>query len=146
MKAMVLGASALLVAATASAYGPEDLKAIGQGRGLYLRHCAACHGADARGGGAPAATAARPAPDLTALSARDGAFDRLHVSAQVRHGGRGMPQWGLALARVGLGRSEGAAARDIWLLARYLEYAQTPGVTTATRPAAEERPEPPPGR
>jgi len=138
MKAMIFGASALLVAASVQAYGPNDLRAIGQGRGLYLRHCAACHGTEARGAGPRAAECPRAVPDLTAIASRGGGFKRLHVQAQIRHSaGGGMPSWGLALAGSGPRRSEGAAARDIWLLTRYLEYAQTPGVTVAGQPEAD---------
>ena len=130
MKVMILGAAAVLVAASAQAYSPEDLTAIGQGRGLYLRHCAACHGADARGTGA--------VPDLTAIAARDGGFKRLHVQAQIRHSAGGaMPSWDRALASPGFVRGDGAAAKDIWLLTRYLDWAQAPGVTVAAKPEAE---------
>jgi hypothetical protein len=130
MKAMILGAAAVLVAASAQARQPEDLTAIGQGRGLYLRHCAACHGADARGTGA--------VPDLTAIAGRDGGFKRLHVQAQIRHSAGGaMPSWERVLASPGFVRGEAAAAKDIWLLTRYLDYAQTPGVTVAGKPDTE---------
>jgi mono/diheme cytochrome c family protein len=144
MKAMILGASALLVAASAMAYGPEDLKAIGQGRGLYLKNCAACHGADARGAG-PRAAEGRPAvPDLTAMASREGGFKTLHVQAQIRYSaGSGMPSWGRGLASPGYVRGEAAAAKDIWLLSRYLEYAQTSGVTVAGKPEADQ---PAPGK
>jgi hypothetical protein len=64
-------------------------------------------------------------PDLTAITARDGGFKRLHVQAQIRHSaGGGMPSWERVLARPGFVRGEGAAAKDIWLLTRYLEFAQ----------------------
>ena len=138
MKVMILGAAAVLVAASAQAYRPEDLTAIGQGRGLYLRHCAACHGADARGTGARAANRPGAVPDLTAIAARDGGFKRLHVQAQIRHSAGGaMPSWDRALASPGFVRGDGAAAKDIWLLTRYLDCAQTPGVTVAAKPEAE---------
>ena len=137
MKVMILGAAAVLVAASAQAYRPEDLTAIGQGRGLYLRHCAACHGADARGTGARAAMPGA-VPDLTAIAARDGGFKRLHVQAQIRHSAGGaMPSWDRALASPGFVRGDGAAAKDIWLLTRYLDWAQAPGVTVAAKPEAE---------
>ena len=71
------------------------------GAPLYARHCAACHGSDARGHG-PAARALRtPPPDLTAIAARrDGTFPsgiarfidgRFELPA---HGTREMPVWG----------------------------------------------------
>jgi hypothetical protein len=75
---------------------------------------------------------------LTAIAARDGGFKRLHVQAQIRHSAGGaMPSWDRALASPGFVRGEGAAAKDIWLLTRYLDYAQTPGVTVAAKPEAE---------
>jgi mono/diheme cytochrome c family protein len=125
---MILGASALLVAASLSAYDDRDLKAIGQGRGVYLKNCAACHGADVKGGAAT--------PDLTAISVRDGAFEPLHVQARIRHAAGGaMPAWGRVVTSR---RGDLAAVREIHLLTRYLEYAQTPGVTLAVRPSADE--------
>lgn len=138
MKAIILGAAAVLVAASAQAHQPKDLTAIGQGRGLYLRQCAACHGADARGTVARAEHRPGAVPDLTAIAARDGGFKRLHVQAQIRHSAGGaMPSWERALASPGYVRGEGGAARDIWLLTRYLEFAQTPGATVAGQPDAE---------
>jgi len=138
MKVMILGAAAVLVAVSAQAYRPEDLTAIGQGRGLYLRHCAACHGADARGTGARVAADPGAVPDLTAIASRDGGFKSLHVQAQIRHSAGGaMPSWERALASPGFVRGEAAAAKDIWLLTRYLDYAQTPGVSVAGKPDAE---------
>jgi mono/diheme cytochrome c family protein len=147
MKAVILGASALLVAASVQAGGPDDLKAIGQGRGLYLKHCAACHGVSATGAGPRAAECARAVPDLTAIASRDGGFRRLHVQAEIRHAGGGMPSWGRALASPAHARGEAAAARDIWLLTRYLEYAQAPSVTVAGKPTGVEPADTrPPGR
>jgi mono/diheme cytochrome c family protein len=138
MKAMILGTAAILVAASAQAHRPEDLKAIGQGRGVYLRNCAACHGADARGAGPRASECARAVPDLTAIASRDGGFRSLHVQAEIRHSaGGGMPSWERVLASPGFVRGEAAATRDVWLLTRYLEYAQTPGVTVASKPEVD---------
>jgi mono/diheme cytochrome c family protein len=137
MKVTILGAAAVLAAASAQAHRPEDHAAIGQGRGLYLRLCAACHGADARGTVARAGDDRGAVPDLTAITARDGGFKRLHVQAQIRHSAGGaMPSWERVLASPGFVRGEGAAAKDIWLLTRYLEFAQTPGVTVAGKPEA----------
>jgi hypothetical protein len=147
MKVMILGAAAVLVAASAQAHRPEDLKAVGQGRGLYLRHCAACHGADARGTGARAAVDPGAVPDLTAIASRDGGFKNLHVQAQIRYSAGGaMPSWERVLASPGFVRGEAAAAKDIWLLTRYLDFAQTPGVTVAGPDAEPPAPEKTKGR
>jgi len=109
----------LLIAAWAAAddYGP--LRAIGQGRALYLTNCASCHGTDARGLAGPA---------LDTLSARDGGFDALRVTNHIegrRDGfsGKPMPAWGTRLqASWPYGRA--AALMEINKLTRYLEFVQ----------------------
>ena len=105
MKAAPLALACLvaLLAADASIAGDKNrLRAIGQGRALFLAHCASCHGADARG----AATGANGgAPDLTRIEARDGTFEPVHVAKHVdgrRLDGarpRRMPRWGEQFAR-----------------------------------------------
>ena len=116
----------LLIAAWAAAddYGP--LRAIGEGRALYLANCASCHGTDARGLASPA---------LDRLFARDGAFDALRVANHIegrRDGvtGKPMPAWGTRLqASWPYGRA--GALMQIQKLTRYLEFAQV----DADRPA-----------
>ena len=44
---------------------PTDSRDVGEGRALYARNCAACHGAEARGEGASAAAFATRPADLT---------------------------------------------------------------------------------
>ena len=146
MKAILYGAAALLAAASVQAYDDNQLRDIGEGRGLFLRHCASCHGADARGAGPRAAACSRPVPDLTALPSHGGRFDRQHVQSQIRYAGGAMPAWGRTFARSDLGRSAGVAARNIWLLTDYLEFAQAPGATVADRPAARSPETAPEGR
>jgi len=72
------------------------------GRAIYLENCAACHGADGRGGGARGSRLeARPA-DLTLLARRNGgAFSSSAVYAAIdgrktlrAHRDNGMPIWG----------------------------------------------------
>ena len=72
------------------------------GREEFVRHCAACHGLDARGGG-PVAEALRTVPaDLTRIAARRGGdFPAGEISdwidgrlAAPAHGPREMPVWG----------------------------------------------------
>jgi mono/diheme cytochrome c family protein len=73
------------------------------GAALYARHCAACHGAEARGDGPVAPALSRPPPDLTTLARRNGGrFDAQRVAAAidgrspvVGHGSREMPVWGV---------------------------------------------------
>ena len=76
------------------------------GREEFARHCAACHGMDARGGG-PVAGALRTAPaDLTRIAARrGGAFPADEIAewidgrfASAAHGTREMPVWGARFA------------------------------------------------
>jgi len=130
---------ALLCADLAAGGDKNRLRAIGQGRALFLAHCASCHGADARG--ATPGTDGGP-PDLTRIEARDGAFDPVHVAKHVdgrRMDGarpRRMPHWGEQFAR-SWPRGEAWAAAQVWKLTRYLDFVQE------TPPAAAA---PPPGR
>ncbi len=71
IRIVVVAGAALLVAGWAGADERSSLQAIGEGRALYLVNCASCHGTDARG---------LSGPNLTAISARDGVFDRRHVA------------------------------------------------------------------
>src|SRR5262245_4123953 len=73
------------------------------GAALYARHCAACHGAEARGDGPMAPALSRPPADLTTLARRNGGrFDAARVTAVIDgrspvagHGSREMPVWGV---------------------------------------------------
>jgi mono/diheme cytochrome c family protein len=123
---IVVLAGAALLAAPAAAQDTNTLKAIGQGRAIYLTHCAGCHGADVKGtttgtnGGIP---------DLTLIAARDGGFRPLHVASHVmgRRDGmkneKTMPCWGGAFKDRWPG-GEGAAALQGWKLAKYLAFVQ----------------------
>jgi mono/diheme cytochrome c family protein len=74
------------------------------GREEFVRSCAVCHGADARGGTTPTGA---PAPDLTRIAARRGGdFPADEISdwidgrlAPAAHGTREMPVWGARFAR-----------------------------------------------
>jgi mono/diheme cytochrome c family protein len=125
---------ALLTADPAAAGDKNRLRAIGQGRALFLAHCAPCHGADARGA---AMAAGGDAPDLTRIEARDGAFDPVHVAKHVdgrRIDGtrpHRMPRWGEQFAR-SWPRGEAWAAAQVWTLTRYLDFVQeTPPAVAA---------------
>lgn len=125
-KVVVVLAGAALLAATAVAQDTDTLKAIGQGRAIYLTHCASCHGADVKG----TATGTNGGiPDLTLIAARDGAFKPLHVATHVvgRRDGmkneKTMPCWGGAFKDRWPG-GEGAAALQALKLTRYLAFVQ----------------------
>lgn len=124
-----------LVVLTACARSPSPLlgtDTAAEGRALYLRACASCHGADARGAGAVAPALRVPPPDLTGLRARHGGtFPREWVIDVVvgkrqvaAHGTREMPVWSERFGP-GLGgvASVWAHRRD-QLIADYLESLQ----------------------
>ena len=75
---------------------------ISEGRKLYLRNCAACHGVNADGNGPAAPALTVKAPDLRTLSARYGnplPQDQIARFIDGRadviaHGPRDMPVWG----------------------------------------------------
>ena len=77
------------------------------GRADFLRLCASCHGASARGDGPAASSLKVPPADLTRIAARRGGdFPASEVTAYIdgrkhaaAHGSREMPVWGLILAR-----------------------------------------------
>jgi mono/diheme cytochrome c family protein len=80
---------------------PTEVVAV-QGRDLFLRYCASCHGVGGKGDG-PAAAALQPSPaDLTRLRKRYGEENPLRQTIaaidgrrQVRaHGESRMPVWG----------------------------------------------------
>jgi mono/diheme cytochrome c family protein len=106
-----------------------------EGRDLYLRRCASCHGVDGRGHGSVALSLRNAPPDLTRLAAVAGSFPRDRIVAVVSgeiamsaHGTREMPVWSLRF-----GSPSGAtAAAALWSsqqldrLTNYLEVLQEP--------------------
>jgi mono/diheme cytochrome c family protein len=82
----------------AQTFEPLDLS----GQELFMRYCAACHGADARGTGPVARTLNKRVPDLTQLArSAGGEFPAMSVreaidgrSMAIAHGTRQMPVWG----------------------------------------------------
>jgi mono/diheme cytochrome c family protein len=115
--------ASLALTSPALAGDKEQLRAIGQGRALFLVHCASCHGANARG--------LEGVPDLTRIEARDGVFDPVHVAWHVDGRRRDapqasrMPRWGDSFART-WPRGESAAVTRVWALTRYLDFVQEP--------------------
>jgi mono/diheme cytochrome c family protein len=116
----------------------EPVNAVLAERGelLYLRYCASCHGASARGDG-PAAPALRVTPpDLTAVAARrGGVFPAADVATWIdgrfesaAHGSREMPVWGVQL-RYELppsGLEEEIVRGEVEMLVEYLRAIQRP--------------------
>ncbi len=104
------------------------------GQSVFVRHCGACHGTDARGDG-PAAGALRIAPsDLTRIAARRGGVfpegelarfidGRFAVQA---HGTREMPIWGERLGEQipDAGVSEEVVRGKISVVVEYLRSIQ----------------------
>ena len=129
---MVLGLAAVLAACARlppSWGGRDDPEA---GEHLYLRACASCHGADARGSGPVSPQLRGPVPDLTGLAAgHGGEFPREYVIDVIvgrrtlpTHGTREMPVWG---ERFGPGPGNVAsfyARRRVELLADHLAAKQ----------------------
>jgi mono/diheme cytochrome c family protein len=104
-----------------------------EGRDLFRAYCAACHGADARGGGSAAAALKTKPPDLTRIAERRGgvfplaAVERFIAGEEAKaetHGQREMPIWGPILSQVQRDRDFGRVR--IRNLAKYLESLQVP--------------------
>jgi len=131
MKATTVAIIAMAVLAVGSlAWGDDNaLRAIGQGRAIYLQLCASCHGP--HGEGSPAGTDGESGaiPDLTRIEERDGHFDPVHVAVHIegRHDGlesdTEMPCWNNVFRHAWPG-GEGAAMLRVWKLARYLDFIQ----------------------
>ncbi len=121
-------ATALAAASVALAQGhfsKSELRTIGQGRALYLVHCAGCHGTDARG--LPSGTNHQRTPDLTLIAVRNGRFEPLHVADEIdgrRDAHAAMPCWGDLFSLTGPRREEGRAALKVHTLTRYIAFIQ----------------------
>ena len=84
------------------------------GRAIYLENCAACHGADGRGGGAQGSRLEAMPADLTLLARRNGgAFSSTAVYTAIdgrkmlrAHRDSGMPIWGCRHGPPGLIQTE----------------------------------------
>jgi mono/diheme cytochrome c family protein len=96
MKIVLLITAALALVAT-TAHGAEA-----DGAGLYVNHCAACHGARGEGDGPIAMLLTVTVPNLRELKRRNGGtFPAETVKAYIdgrnavtAHGNRTMPVWG----------------------------------------------------
>ena len=126
----VIGLVGLVAPAFAGELSVRQRMMVGEGRGVYLNHCLACHGPDLRGADAVAAAV----PDLSQIAARDGGFKALHVRAHVAEGShisagdrreRGlMPRWQVALSHRGGDSDPAAGSTQILALVTYLDWAQ----------------------
>jgi hypothetical protein len=126
---------ATLVAFTCNLSAPsfaQETEIIAGGELEYLRHCAACHGSEARGHGAMSEFLTISPPDLTLLRKNSGGtfpFWRVYRVIDGRedvkgHGTREMPLWGSRFqAEGGSGSREQAAGRILGLVF-YLQYLQ----------------------
>lgn len=80
----------------------DSKKNVDPGKGEYISRCAACHGADGKGGGEMKDVLKVAPADLTVLAMKNGGvfpFDRVYAVIDGRevvkgHGSRDMPVWG----------------------------------------------------
>lgn len=100
-------AAALALSLTgASPAAAEDDPSLSEGSAQFLRHCAVCHGALARGDGPLGEMLTQRPPDLTRLSAENGGefpfwtvYEMIDGRAMpLAHGTREMPVYGLEWA------------------------------------------------
>jgi mono/diheme cytochrome c family protein len=106
--AAVLAGSALvcLAGSAGPAAGDSDAVLAEMGSPYFQRHCASCHGVEARGDGPVASVLSTPPPDLTRIAARrGGSFPEGEIARHIdgrfqlaAHGTREMPIWGNAFA------------------------------------------------
>ncbi len=136
----------LLSSSGAPALAEEEAEeAVLVGRASYERHCATCHGPDARGAGEFASLLRVPPPDLTAIAKRrSGVFEADEIARIIdgrsrarAHGSAEMPIWG---ERLGAGgeKDESEVAGEIALLVAYLRSIQV-GVEPAPSRETEKR-------
>ena len=102
-----------------------------EGRELFRSYCAACHGADARGGGPAASSLKGKPPDLTRIAERRGGtfplqqIERIitgEETAATAHGSREMPVWGPIFGQIQ--RDQNLGKIRVRNLASYLESLQ----------------------
>ena len=139
----VLAGCSLLVCFNAGA-APEEEPSVEAGREVFMRLCASCHGAGAKGDGVMTEVLKVAPADLTAIAARNnGVFDSLKVMALIDgrehvrpHGTLAMPVWGERLGAEAVTQVE----RDIRLRARllsltmYLKSIQKPASAPPKKP------------
>jgi mono/diheme cytochrome c family protein len=141
---LLVGVAALLSGAAVLAGIPRTSGGAGEaydrvladmGSEYYMRYCASCHGADAKGDGPVAGALKTRPPDLTRIAARHGGVfpdgeiartidGRFSVSA---HGSREMPVWGerFGAAIPEAGVSEEIVRGRVLVLVEYLKSIQS---------------------
>jgi mono/diheme cytochrome c family protein len=107
-----------------------------EGKELYARFCASCHGTEGRGDGPVAGYFNVEVPDLTLITRRaGGAYPRERIARVIdgrhiiaAHGSRAMPVWGEDLNRAEIGDPNAERATRIVIdrLANYLAELQRP--------------------
>lgn len=117
------------VASSQGELSKRDTKTIAKGRTLFYRHCAACHGNEAKGDGPVAAELKKQPADLTVIQTRGEKFPIYRIMtwidgerAEPVHGPREMPIWGKTFRRA---KGEAVKQSEIYALAKYLEAIQT---------------------
>jgi mono/diheme cytochrome c family protein len=100
---------------------PQEKQVI-EGRRIFLRNCASCHGMDGAGGGIVSAALKKEPSDLTRIPLQDGKFPTQRLVMAITgelslpiHGQREMPVWGSVLS-----------GKDVTNLVTYLETIQKP--------------------
>lgn len=132
MTIIALGLGMMLIlsgiSSVQSVLAGQDKGFVEKGRQLYQKHCAVCHGLDAKGNG-PAASELKTQPsDLTVLQKPGAEFPIYEVLTFIEgekvvpaHGTREMPIWGTVFRRT---KGELQGQGDIYALAKYLEAVQ----------------------
>jgi mono/diheme cytochrome c family protein len=133
---LLIVCAAVTLVGIAPARAGVGAKEIAEGRALYMRYCAACHGEHGRGHG-PVARSLREQPsDLTRLSEKFGSplpeaqiaryiDGRSYVAA---HGRANMPVWGERFADIWVakGSREGSMDQRIGKIVKFLDSIQAP--------------------
>lgn len=135
-----IAVTASLVLLTACAvWAPDWMPEAYEGAPLYAQNCAACHGADGKGGGVLAADLPSAPPDLTLIAARaGGVFPMAQVLSQIdgytrmQDRDQVMPEYGDLLqgntVPVELGPDEfSPVPRRLAAIVAYLQDIQKPG-------------------
>lgn len=124
----LLAALALSAAAAAEPESMFDAAAATAGKGIYMAHCASCHGADGKGNGDVAQYLTVQPTDLTRLRyAHAGEYPLSDVVGVIDgrqwvkvHGSREMPVWGVAFRSVEGGKTQEEAGEMVYRVAQYL--------------------------
>jgi mono/diheme cytochrome c family protein len=127
----IAAAAVLMIAPALAQAAQERLIDSIKGPDLFATYCAVCHGADAKGNGAVAATLKVAPPDLTKFAVRNGGkFPRARLNGIISgevpivkgHGTKEMPIWGPIFSEVTRDQDLGRVRIDN--LARYIESIQ----------------------